>query len=113
MQVVRKKAFFFLFQPFNILTISIVVVEDGHAGLSVTMQLGLLSVVRLRHSQSSSVAPVVEPVAGVGGGHGHLVGGPEPAVDVLGEQVWSITSIKVAEAARSPEIWHIGCKIYS
>ena len=49
----------------------------------------------------------MEPVRGVGGWHGHLVGGPEPPVDVLGEQVWPVTSIKVAQAAGGPEIWHI------
>ena len=43
------------------LTVSVVVVEDGHAGLGVAVELGLLPVVRLLHPEAPGGAPVVEP----------------------------------------------------
>ena len=55
------------------LTVSVVVVEDGHAGLGVSVQLGLLPVVWLRHPQAPGGGPVVETPGGVGRGHRHLV----------------------------------------
>ena len=55
------------------LTVSVVVVEHGHAALGVAVELGLLPVVRLRHPQAPGAGPVVEPVGGVGRGHRHLV----------------------------------------
>jgi len=92
--------------PFD--TISIIIVEDSHTGLSVTMQLCLLSVVRLRYTQSTCVGPVMEPSGAIGGWHGHLVSRPEPTIDVLWEEIRSVTTIKVTQTARGPEVWHIG-----
>ena len=51
----------------------------------------------------SGGGPVVEPVA-VGGRHLGLVGAPEPAVDVLGEEARGVAPVKVAEPARRPEV---------
>ena len=51
----------------------------------------------------SGGGPVVEPVA-VGGRHFGLVGAPEPAVDVLGEEAGGVAAVKVAEPARRPEV---------
>ena len=76
-----------------LLTVSIVVVEDRHAGLGLSVELGLLPVVWLRDSETSCVGPVVEGAGGVGGRHGHLGGGPEPAIDVLGEEVRSVAAV--------------------
>ena len=76
-----------------LLTVSVVVVEDRHAGLGLSVELGLLPVVWLRDSKTSCVGPVVEGAGGVGGRHGHLGGGPEPAVDVLGEEVRSVAAV--------------------
>ncbi len=52
--------------------------------------------------------PVVEASAAVavGGRKPVLVGGPEPAVDVLGEELGSIAAVEVAQATRSPDVWH-------
>ena len=36
-----------------------------------------------------------------------LVGGPEPAVDVLGEEVGAVAAVKVAQATRCPEVRHV------
>merc|ERR1712025_1466194 len=36
-----------------------------------------------------------------------LVGRPEPSVDVLGEEIWSVTTIKVTQTARGPEVGNI------
>ena len=43
------------------LTVSVVIVEDGQAGLGVSVELGLLPVVRLLHPEAPGGAPVVEP----------------------------------------------------
>ena len=40
----------------------------------------------------------------VGGRHLGLVGAPEPAVDVLGEEAGGVATVKVAEPARRPEV---------
>ena len=68
------------------------------------MQLDLLPVVGLLDPRTTGVRPVVEPVAGVGRGHRHLVGRPEPSVDVLGLEVWTITTIEVTKSSGSPDI---------
>ena len=83
----------FVITTHGLLTVSVVVVEDGHAGLRVSVELSLLPVVRLRHPEAARVGPVVEGAAGVGGRHGGLGGGPEPAVDVLGEEIGSVTAV--------------------
>jgi len=49
----------------------------------------------------------VEGAPAVSGGQPGLVGRPKPSVDVLGEEVWSVTPIKVTQTTGSPEIWHI------
>ena len=72
------------------------------------MELSFLSVVWLLYTQPPSVGPVVEGPGGVGGGHGHLGGGPEPAVDVLGEEVGPVAAVKVTETAGGPEVRHVG-----
>ena len=36
-----------------------------------------------------------------------LVGGPEPTVDVLREEVGPVAAVKVAQAARGPEVGHV------
>ena len=40
----------------------------------------------------------------VGGREPGLVSGPEPAVDVLGEEVRTVTAAKVAQATGGPEV---------
>ena len=90
-----------------ILTISIEVVEDGHAGLLLPALLGLLPVVWLGPSRPPGVAPVSE-LRPVGGAHLHLVGGPEPPVDVLGEEVWPVAALEVTQTTRGPEVCHVG-----
>ena len=92
-----------------VVTVSVVIVEDGHAGLGVPVELGLLPVVGLLDAQPPGVGPVVEGPAGVGGRHGHLGGGPEPAVDVLGEEVGPVAAVEVTKTARGPEVGHVGC----
>jgi len=89
-------------------TVSVVVVQNCHAGLGVSVQLSLLPVVWLLNPEAPGVGPVVEGAGGVGGRHGYLGGGPEPAVDVLREEVRSVTPIKVTETAGGPEVRDIG-----
>jgi len=91
-----------------LLTVSIVVVEDRHTGLRLSVELGLLPVVWLRDSQTAGVGPVVEGAGGVGGRHGGLGGGPEPPVDVLGEEVRSVTAVKVTFSPGGPEVRDVG-----
>ena len=45
----------FVITTHGLLTVSVVVVEDGHAGLRVSVELSLLPVVRLRHPQAARV----------------------------------------------------------
>jgi len=44
---------------------------------------------------------------GVGGSKPSLVGRPKPSVDVLGEKVGTVTAVKVAETAGSPEVGNV------
>ena len=90
------------------LTVSVVIVQHGHAGLGLSVELGLLPVVRLLPAEAPGVRPVVEGPAGVGGRHRHLGGRPEPAVDVLREEVGSVAAVKVTQTARGPEVRHVG-----
>ena len=53
----------------------------------------------------SGERPVMEGSA-VGRVKPGLVGGPEPSVDFLGEEVGAITTIKVTQTARSPNVFH-------
>ena len=92
------------------LTISVIIVENCHTWLGGPVELDLLPVIWLLEPHASSVGPVVEPVGGVGGGHGHLVGGPEPSVDVLGEQVRSVTPVKITQSSRGPKVSYISWK---
>lgn len=80
------------------------VVQDGQAGLVVT--LSRLAVVRLLLAVSSGVAPV----AGVAlGGRSDLDAraAPEPSVLVRGLQVRSVTAGKVALPAGRPDVAHV------
>ena len=43
----------------------------------------------------------------VGGAETSLVRGPEPTVDVLREEVGPVAAVKVAQAARGPEVGHV------
>ena len=95
--------------PDNVLTVSIEVVEDGHAGLLLPALLGLLPVVWLGPARPPGVAPVSE-LRPVGWAHLHLVGGPEPPVDVLGEEVGTVAAVEVAQTPGGPEVGHIHCK---
>ncbi len=53
-------------------------------------------------------APVAGRGAGaVGRGEPGLVGGPEPPVDVLGEEVGAVAPAEVAQATGRPEVLHI------
>lgn len=67
-----------------------------------TSHMGENTLARTTHSPSS-LRPVVES-GSVGWVHPGLVGRPEPAVDVLGQKVVPVTTVKVAHTARSPEI---------
>ena len=55
----------------------------------------------------------MEGTVGVSGSQPSLVGRPEPPVDVLGEEVRPVTPIEVAEAARGPEVGHVGWEYIS
>ena len=48
----------------------------------------------------------MEGGGGVGGREASLVGGPEPSVDALGEEVGAVATVKVAETARGPDVFH-------
>ena len=50
----------------------------------------------------------MELVLGVGGDHPSGRSGPEPAVDVLGEEVGPVAAVEVAQAAGSPEAGNVG-----
>lgn len=80
------------------------VVQDGQTRLVVS--LGGLSVIRLRLSVSSGVAPVsvVTLTRGSDLGAGSR---PEPSVLVRGLQVGTIASGKVALPARGPDVTHV------
>ena len=41
-----------------------------------------------------------------------LVGGPEPTVDVLREEVGPVAAVKVTQAARGPEVGHVACVVF-
>ena len=70
--------------------------------------LDLFSVVRLRPrwAEPSGAGPVVEGGA-IGRAETSLVGGPEPSVDVLREEVGTIAAVKVTETARGPEVRNV------
>ena len=46
----------------------------------------------------------------VGGREPGLVGGPEPPIDVLGEEVGTVAAVEVAQTPGGPEVGHIHCK---
>ena len=52
----------------------------------------------------SSERPVMESGA-IGRVKPGLVGGPEPSVDFLGEKIGAITTIKITQTARSPNVF--------
>jgi len=86
--------------PFD--SVSVEVVQDCQTGLSA------LAIVGLTLARSSGERPVSESASGaVGGGDGGLIGGPEPTVDVLGEESGSVTSVEIAETARSPDVFDV------
>ena len=70
--------------------------------------LDLFSVVRLRPrwAEASSAGPVVES-GSIGWTEASLVCRPEPTVDVLREEVGTIATVKVTEAARGPEVRNV------
>jgi len=90
--------------------VSIEVVQDGQAGLRLPALLDLLPVVRLGPGwvEAPCGRPVVEGGPAVCGREPGLVGRPEPAVDVLGEEVGSVAAVKVTQTARGPEVRHVG-----
>ena len=53
----------------------------------------------------SGERPIVEGSA-ISGVKPGLIGGPEPSVDFLGEEVGTIATIKVAQTARCPDVLH-------
>ena len=38
----------------------------------------------------------------------HLVSGPEPPVDVLGEEVWPVAALEVTQTTGGPEVCNVG-----
>jgi len=84
--------------PFD--SVSVEIVEDGHASLFLAALLDLFTVVGLTTGwvESSGEGPVLESssIARIKPG---LIGRPEPAVDVLGEKVGTVTAVKVAKTA--------------
>jgi len=89
-------------------TVSIEVVQDRHARLRLASLLVLFPVVWLstRGLVSSGTGPIVESIAVCGRETG-LVGGPEPPVDVLGEEVGPVAPVEVTEATGGPEVGHV------
>lgn len=62
------------------------------------------SVVWLRFADAAAFGPVV--LLAVGGGSQLLqLGGPEPSVHLVREQVWTVASFEVAEATRCPNVF--------
>ena len=53
----------------------------------------------------SGERPIVEGSA-ISGVKPGLIGGPEPSVDFLGEEVGTIATVKVAQTARCPDVLH-------
>lgn len=93
--------------PFD--SISVEIVQNSQARLGVTVLLDLLSVVGLSAwgVESSGEGPVMEGTRRVGRGQSSLVSRPKPSVNVLGEEIRTVASVKVAKSARGPEIGHV------
>lgn len=91
--------------PFD--TVTVEVVQNSQTSLIFTSLLNLFTVVRLASGgvESSSERPIVEGSA-ISGVKPGLIGGPEPSVDFLGEEVGTIATIKVAQTARCPDVLH-------
>jgi len=89
-------------------TVSVEVVQDRHARLRLASLLVLFPVVWLsaRGLVSSGTGPIVESIAVCGRETG-LVGGPEPPVDVLGEEIGPVAPVEVTEATGGPEVGHV------
>jgi len=89
-------------------TVSVEVVQDCHERLRLASLLVLFPVVWLsaRGLVSSGTGPIVESIAVCGRETG-LVGGPEPPVDVLGEEVGPVAPVEVTEATGGPEVGHV------
>jgi len=91
--------------PYN--TVVVEVVEDGHAGLVVTV-LGELAVIGLTLPRTTGGGPVTSPsLGGVGGGDTGLAAGPEPSVHHHGLEVGPFAAIEVALAAGSPDVLNV------
>ena len=67
--------------------------------------LNLFPVVRLRSrgAETSGAGPVMEGGT-IGRTETSLVCRPEPSVDVLGFEVWTITTIEVTKSSGSPDV---------
>jgi len=91
--------------PFD--TVTVEVVQNSQTSLIFTSLLDLFTVVRLASGgvESSGERPIVEGSA-ISGVKPGLIGGPEPSVDFLGEEVGTIATIKVAQTARCPDVLH-------
>lgn len=84
-----------------LLSVVVEVVQDGQAGLVVS--LGRLAVVRLRLSVSAGVAPVA--VVSLAGRADLRAGsGPEPSVLVGRLQIGSVAAREIALPARGPDV---------
>jgi len=93
--------------PFD--SVSVEIVQYSHARLGVTVLLDLLSVVGLSAwgVESSGGGPVMEGTRRVGRRQSSLVSRPKPSVNVLGEEIRTVASVKVTKSARGPEIGHV------
>jgi len=89
--------------PFD--PVAVEVVQDGQAGLVLASLLVFFPVIGLttRGIESSGERPVMESSA-VGRVQPGLIGGPKPSVDFFGEEVGSVTPVKVTKATRGPNV---------
>ena len=55
----------------------------------------------------SGGGPVMEGTRRVGRRQSSLVSRPKPSVNVLGEEIRTVASVKVTKSARGPEIGHV------
>lgn len=69
-------------------------------------ELNTYPVVRLRFADAAALGPVV--LLAVGGRRQLLqLSGPEPAVDLVRQQVWAVAALEVTQTARGPNVFHL------
>lgn len=97
--------------PFD--SISVKVVQNGHAGFVLSSLLSCFTVIGLTTGwvESSGEGPVLES-SSICGIEPSLISRPEPSIDLLGEEIRAVATVKVTQASRCPDIFDVSNSLF-